>query len=103
MPANILKTNQPDDPSAYFLLKVLEEAVDNIRCYYLGKGTLEERIEGKKAVQWMREGRSKTFRAAALAAGCIGWNYDVFHQNCLNLINEIRHEAYLKSLKKNGH
>lgn len=86
--------NIANDPNAYFLLIVLKEAFRNIESYYSGKGTIEERIEGKEAIRWIRIGKG-TFKWVALASGK---NFEVFHQMCLWKISDIRNRA----IKKNG-
>jgi hypothetical protein len=50
-----------DNPQALLALNVFLEAFKNIESYYTGEGDIEERIEGKYGIRWIRkmEGRSQ--------------------------------------------
>lgn len=83
-----------DDPYRILALNVFLEAFRDIEYYYLGRGSPEERMEGKKSIEWIRKMKGN-FRILAIAGG--ERSIETFHQNCIKKINDIKREAYLKS------
>jgi hypothetical protein len=81
-----------DNPQALLALNVFLEAFKNIESYYTGEGDIEERIEGKYGIRWIRkmEGNFKVLASAS------GMSVEKFHMMCLNKINKIKKEAYEK-------
>lgn len=81
------------DPYSLLALNVFLECFRDIECYFNGIGTPEERIEGKKGIEWMRKMRGN-FRILALAAD--NYSTEEIHSLCVRKINQIKKEAWTK-------
>jgi hypothetical protein len=81
------------DPYSLLALNVFLEAFRDIECYFKGLGTFEERIEGKKSVDWIRKMKGN-FRILALASN--QYSTEQFHDLCVRKINQLKKEAYEK-------
>lgn len=79
------------DPYSLLALNVFLEAFRDIECYFNGIGSDEERIEGKKSVEWMRRMKGN-FRILALAGD--SYSTEEFHDLCVRKINQLKKEAY---------
>lgn len=90
MPKYLHGPTREGDPYSYLALSVIYQAFKDIKSYFRGDGTPEERKEGKKSVRWIKrmEGNFRAFAAAA------DMPLQEFHQLCLLKINEIKRKAY---------
>jgi hypothetical protein len=79
------------DPYSLLALNVFLEAFRDIECYFNGIGSYEERLEGKKSINWMRK-MEGNFRVLSLAADY--YSTEEIHALCMRKINQIRKEAY---------
>jgi len=79
-----------DNPYKLLALNVFLETFRNIESYYKGAGTIEERIEGRRAIRWIRR-MEGNFRILAIASE---QSLEMFHDRCLKKINDIRREVY---------
>lgn len=80
------------NPYSLLALNVFLEAFRDIENYFKNQGSLEERIEGKKSIRWMREMKGN-FKI--LAGSTTGYSIEEFHQLCIKKINDIKRAAYL--------
>lgn len=81
-----------DNPQALLALNVFLETFRNIESYYLGEGSIEERIEGRDGIRWIRK-MEGNFKILAVASGM---SVEKFHTMCLEKINKIKRDAYEK-------
>lgn len=88
-----------EDPRALLALNVFFETFRNIESYYMGEGSIEERLEGKRGIKWIRK-MEGNFKILATASGM---SVERFHTLCLEHINDIKRQAYeKKQLRKKG-
>ena len=82
-----------EDPHGILALNIFLEAFKDIECYFKGEGTIAERIEGKKSIDWIRKMKGN-FKILAIAAR--PYTIEEFHELCLKKINSIKSNAYAK-------
>ena len=88
-----------EDPYAFLTLNFFLEVFRTIKCYYFNQGTIEDKLEGRDNIQWIRKMRGN-FRILATA---YNGELEDFHQECIKKINEIKHEAHEHYLVEKTH
>ena len=80
-----------NNPYSLLALNVFLEAFRDIECYLKEDGSLDERVEGKKSIDWIRKMKGN-FKI--LAGSTDKYSIEEFHQLCIRKINQIKKECY---------